>query len=61
MRGVSLDHFIGDGEKVWRHSEAKRLRRVEIDCQCLSRRRLDGQISRFVPFENTRDISTCLA
>src|SRR5262245_57109834 len=28
-----FDHLVGAGEQGWRHGKAKRLRRLEIDCQ----------------------------
>jgi hypothetical protein len=44
---VLLDDLVGAGKDRWRHREAERLGRLEIDDQLEGGRLLDRQVSRF--------------
>src|SRR6267154_1061605 len=48
----SFDHLVGAHEQRWRHVEAERLRRLEVDHQFVPGRCLHRQIRRLVAFED---------
>src|SRR5262245_17364512 len=51
-----LDHLVGAGEQRWRHSDAERLRGLEIDCQLVLGRRLYRQVGWLLALENAIDV-----
>jgi hypothetical protein len=56
----SLDHFVGAGEQLRRHGEAKRFRCFKIDHQFNFGALLDREVTRLGAPENFSDIDSCL-
>src|SRR5262249_57657700 len=62
MRGASclrsLDPLVGAREQCWRHFEAERLRRLEIDDKLVFGRRLNWKLARTGALEDAVDIAS---
>jgi hypothetical protein len=52
-----FDHFVGSGDQAGHDSEAKRLGGLKVDSHRITRRPLNGQLSRLFTFKHAIDIS----